>query len=344
MYAIKILTWLPAMRAWLTRYALAIFAALVVLHAPFADAAAPQVRTQGPGFYRTMLGSYEVTALLDGTHDFPVDTVMSNVTRAEVDRDLASDDLSAPIQGSINAYLINTGSQLILIDTGAGVLYGDCCGHLIDNLRAAGYQPDQVDQVLLTHLHKDHVGGVILRGQMAFPNAILRVSKREADYWLNPYNKNTAPAFLSSFFDAAARCVAPYIAARRFQPFDDGTTFAPGIRPVPAPGHTPGHTAYMIQSAGQTMIVWGDIIHVASVQLRDPDVTVEYDSDAATAVESRRNLLELAASRHYLIGAAHISFPGLGHVRKDQDGYAWIPLNYDADPTKHATELPKAAP
>lgn len=184
-------------------------ALLVSLHAALAHAAAPQVGTQGPGFYRMMLGSYEITALLDGTHPFPVDTVMTDVPRRVIDQDLAEDDLALPLQGSINAFLINTGSQLILIDTGAGVLYGDCCGHLLANLRAAGYQPEQVDQVLLTHMHKDHVGGVIRAGQMAFPNAVLRVSQREADYWLDAGNKKTAPSFLSSFFDSAAQSVAP---------------------------------------------------------------------------------------------------------------------------------------
>ncbi|MBV8629142.1 MAG: MBL fold metallo-hydrolase [Paraburkholderia sp.] len=309
---------------------------MLLLHIPCAHAAAPQVRTQGPGFYRTMLGSYEVTALLDGTHDFPVDTVMTHVTRDEIDRDLANDELSLPVQGSINAFLINTGSQLILIDTGAGALYGDCCGRLLANLRAAGYSPEQVDMVLLTHMHKDHVGGVDLNGKAAFPNAVVRASRREAEYWLDARNKSTAPAFLSSFFDAAAQSVAPYVAMGRFQPFDGDATLAPGIHALAAPGHTPGHTAYVVQSGDQTLLVWGDIIHVASIQLRNPAVSVEYDSDASAAQQTRYGLLDLAAKRHYLIGAAHIAFPGLGHVRPDGGGYRWVPLNYDADPAKHA--------
>lgn len=301
-----------------------------------AHAAAPEVRTQGPGFYRMMLGSYEVTALLDGTHDFPVDTVMTNVTRDQVNHDLASDDLSMPVQGSINAFLINTGSQLILIDTGAGVLYGDCCGRLLANLRAAGYRPEQVDLVLLTHMHKDHLGGVNLNGKAAFPNAVVRASRREADYWLDARNKVAAPAFLSSFFDAAAQSVAPYVATGRFQPFDGDAVLAPGIHALAAPGHTPGHTAYVVQSGNQTLLVWGDVIHVASIQLRDPAATVEYDSDASAAQQTRYGLLALAASQHYVVGAVHIAFPGLGHVRPDGGGYRWIPLNYDADPAKHA--------
>jgi glyoxylase-like metal-dependent hydrolase (beta-lactamase superfamily II) len=323
---------------WFRKISESVFFALLFISVGFAfsaNAAAPQVRTQGPGFYRMMLGEYEITALLDGTHPFPIDSVMTYVSKEDVQRDLARDDLTVPIQGSINAFLINTGTKLILIDTGAGVLYGDCCGHLLDNLRAAGYQPDEVDEVLLTHLHKDHVGGVVLGAKMAFPNAVLRTSQTEADYWLNSANKATAPAFLNSFFDSAIASVAPYQAAGRFLPFNENQRLEPGIASIATPGHTPGHTAYLIQSSSQTLIVWGDMIHVASIQLQNPTASVEYDTDAIAAQRSRRTMLALAASNHYLVGAAHIAFPGLGHVRANGKTYDWIPVNYDADPAKN---------
>nr|WP_321874230.1 MBL fold metallo-hydrolase [Burkholderia ubonensis] len=300
-----------------------------------AHAKAPMVGTQGPGFYRIMVGRYEVTALLDGTHPFPVDSVMTDVPRPEVERDLALDHLKPPVQGSINAFLINTREQLVLIDTGAGVLYGDCCGRLASNLRAAGYQPEQVDQVLLTHLHKDHVGGIVLDGKMAFPNAVVHVSKRDDDYWTNLDNKDKAPAFLTSFFDSAAQSLAPYAAAGRVKTFDNDGEIASGIRAIAAPGHTPGHTSYVVESDGQTLLVWGDTIHVAAIQLRDPKASVEYDSDATEARKSRRSLLKTAADNHYLVAAAHISFPGLGHLSTDGRGYRWIPVNYDAAPAKN---------
>ncbi|MDQ0623047.1 MBL fold metallo-hydrolase [Paraburkholderia graminis] len=305
-----------------------------------AFAAAPQVKTQGPGFYRLMLGKLEVTALLDGTHPFPIDTVIEDVSKAEIARDLERDFLSAPVQGSINAFLINTGSKLILIDTGAGVLYGDCCGKLLGNLRAAGYRPEQIDEVLLTHLHKDHVGGIVINsassGTMAFPNALVRASRAEADYWLNPANKAKAPAFLSTFFDAASTSVAPYIAAGRFKPFDvdvdSDVELDAGIRAIALPGHTPGHTGYLIESGTEHLLVWGDIVHVAAIQLQNPTASVEYDTDAAAAQRLRRSALELAANRRYLIGAAHIAFPGLGHIRKNGGTYDWVPVNYEAAP------------
>ncbi|WP_343729674.1 MBL fold metallo-hydrolase [Duganella sp.] len=294
------------------------------LAAPLAHAAAPMAHTQAPGYYRIMLDTFEVTALSDGTHPFPVDTVMTNISQQQALQDLAEAELKLPVQGSINAFLINTGSKLILIDTGAGALYGDCCGKLVRHLRAAGYQPEQVDEIYLTHLHKDHAGGVA-----AFPNAVLRLSQAEADYWLTPANKATAPDFLASFFDAAQAAVAPYQAAGRFQPYRDFGPLEAGIAALPAPGHTPGHASYLIQNK---LLVWGDIVHVAPIQLPHPAATVKYDSSAASAQATRSQLLQQAAGQHWIIGAAHIAFPGLGHIRRQQGAYQWLPLNYDEAP------------
>jgi len=290
-----------------------------------AHAAAPMAHTQAPGYYRMMLGEFEITALSDGTHPFPVDTVMTNITPQQALQDLADADLTLPLQGSINAFLINTGSKLILVDTGAGALYGDCCGKLAAHLRAAGYAPEQVDEIYITHLHKDHAGGV-----PAFPNAVLRLSQAEADYWLTPANKAKAPAFLASFFDAAQAAVAPYQAAGRFQPYAQFGAVEAGIEALPTPGHTPGHASYLIQSRGQRLLVWGDIVHVAPVQLPHPGASVKYDSSEAQAQATRAQVLQRAAEQHWLIAAAHIAFPGLGHIRQRHGEYQWLPLNYDA--------------
>jgi glyoxylase-like metal-dependent hydrolase (beta-lactamase superfamily II) len=308
-------------------------AAVVLLAtAAAAHAAAPQIRTQAPGWYRTMLGRFEITALSDGTHTFPIDTVMEGVAPAAVDAALAQNDLRRPVQGSINAFLVNTGRQLVLIDTGAGALYGACCGRLLANLRAAGYAPEQVDVVLLTHLHKDHVGGILAQGKPAFPNAVVRAAGPDADYWLSPDRRAAAPAFLASFFDSAAAALAPYTAAGRFQPFAPGAALVPGIRAVAEPGHTPGHSGYLVEDGGQALLVWGDAVHVAAVQLEHVEATVKYDTSALDARATRAGLLGRAAREHLLVGAAHVAFPGLGHVRRDGAGYAWLPLNYEGDP------------
>lgn len=317
------------MFAFPRRTLVALLLACAAAVAAHADAAAPKAGAQAPGYYRTAVGDFEVTALSDGTHPFPVDTVMTNISQQQALRDLADADLKLPLQGSINAFLINTGSRLILIDSGAGALYGDCCGKLVAHLRAAGYQPEQVDQIYITHLHKDHAGGIMAQGAAVFPNAVLRLSQAEADYWLTPANKAKAPDFLSTFFDAAQAAVAPYQAAGHYQPYKNFGPLAPGIEALPAPGHTPGHAAYLISSKSQQLLVWGDIVHVAAIQLPHPEATVKYDSSEANAQTTRARLLALATQQHLAVAAAHIAFPGLGHIRLHKGEYQWLPLNYD---------------
>ena len=302
------------------------------LLAPAGHAAAPLVGTQAPGYYRMMLGDFEITALSDGSHTFPIDTVMTHITPAAIRQDLANADLAQPVQGSINAFLINTGKKLILVDAGAGALYGDCCGKLLSNLRAAGYRPEQVDELLITHLHKDHAGGIMAQGAAAFPNAVLRLSQAEADYWLTPANKTKAPEFLSSFFDAAQAAVAPYQAAGRYQPYSKFGQLEAGIEALPAPGHTPGHAMYLVQDKNQQLLIWGDIVHVSAIQLPNPEATVKYDSSEDDAHSTRVRLLRMAASKHMIVAAAHIAFPGLGHIHERTGTYEWLPLNYDGAP------------
>ncbi|MGM4985596.1 MBL fold metallo-hydrolase [Rhizobium sp. 11_C7_N12_5] len=323
--------------------ACSIFTAM--LFAGHALAAAPQVGTQAPGFYRMMLGNFEITALSDGTHPFPVHKVFTKSSLAdgqsvpldqsspgEADALLAESKLSVPVAGSINAFLINTGSKLILIDSGAGSLYGDCCGHLIANMRAAGYAPEQVDEIYLTHLHADHVGGIAPNGKMAFPNAVVRVSQADADYWLKDANEAAAPSLLKSMFEGDKASLKPYIDAGRFKPFSYGDELAPGIKPIAGPGHPPGHSFFEVESNGAKLLLWGDVVHVAPMQFPDPAITVAYDSDAGMAESVRLAVFADAAQKGYWIGAAHISFPGLGHVSAKDGHFFWVPANYDAAP------------
>ncbi|SEN15458.1 Glyoxylase, beta-lactamase superfamily II [Duganella sp. CF517] len=319
-----------------TKLLAATLAVACALLAPAGRAAAPLVGTQAPGYYRMMLGDYEITALSDGSHAFPIDTVMTHIKPDAIKQDLADAELAQPVQGSINAFLINTGKKLILVDAGAGALYGDCCGKLLANLRAAGYRPEQVDELLITHLHKDHAGGIMAQGAAAFPNAVLRLSQAEADYWLTAANKAKAPDFLSTFFDAAQAAVAPYQAAGRYQPYGTFGPLEPGIEALPAPGHTPGHAMYLVKNKNQQLLIWGDIVHVSAIQLPHPRATVKYDSSEDDAHGTRVRLLQMAASKHMIVGAAHIAFPGLGHIRQRDGRYDWLPVNYDGAPASNA--------
>ena len=293
-----------------------------------AYAAAPMVKTAGPGYFRMMLGDFEVTALSDGTVDLPVDKLLTNTTPARVNKALAKSFLKAPVEASVNAYLVNTGSKLVLIDTGAAKLFGPTLGNLAANLKAAGYQPEQVDEVYITHMHPDHVGGLMDGDKMTFPNATVRADRKDADFWLSQANLDKAPTDSKGFFQGAMASLNPYVKANKFSAFDGNTDLLPGVKSVATRGHTPGHSNYVVESKGQKLVLWGDLIHVAAVQFDEPAVTIVFDSDSKAAAAQRKRAYADAVKGGYWVGAAHIAFPGIGHVRANGKAYAWVPVNY----------------
>src|SRR5579859_8067857 len=235
----------------------AAFAVAALTSAPV-SAAAPMAKTNAPGFYRIMLGDFEVTALNDGTNDMP----WANILKAppeQTQQTLAKTYLKSPLESSFNGFLVNTGSKLVLIDTGAGTMFGKTLGNLVANLKASGYQPEQVDEVYITHMHSDHIGGLIADGKAAFPKAVVRADKREGEFWLNEANADKAPDALKEMFKNAKIILAPYIAAGKYQPFTGDTDLVPGIKAVNTIGHTPGHTSYVVESQGQKLVVMGDL-------------------------------------------------------------------------------------
>ena len=311
-------------------YAFALTATLGVLtFAPAAPAlaAAPLAKTAAPAYYRVSVGDFEVTALSDGTVDLPVDKLLKE-SPAKIDKALAKSFLKTPLETSVNGYLVNTGAKLILIDTGAGSLFGPTLGKLVANLKAAGYTPEQVDEIYITHLHPDHVGGLSAGGALVFPNAKIRADKRDSDYWLSEANLAKAPEDAKGFFQGAVASLSPYVKTNQFQPFDGSTELSPGVRALSSYGHTAGHTSYVIESKGQRLIVLGDLIHVAAVQLDDPTVTIGFDSNPKEAAAARSKVFGLAIREGDLVGAAHIQFPGLGHLRAAGAKYQWIPVNF----------------
>jgi glyoxylase-like metal-dependent hydrolase (beta-lactamase superfamily II) len=305
--------------------ALGVFGAVV---APLtATAAAPMVKTQASGFYRIMVGDFEVTAINDGTISLDAAKLLSEPA-AKTNAALKKSFESNPIETSDNAYLVNTGTKLVLIDTGGGALLGPTLGKLLTNLRAAGYSPDQVDEILLTHMHPDHLGGLTVNGAIAFPNATVHADRRDADYWLSQVNLDKAPPEAKGYFQGAIASVKPYSDAGKFKPFDSDGELVPGIRSVATYGHTAGHTSYIIESKGQQLMVVGDLIHVASVQFDNPSVTIAFDSDATAAASTRKKVFSELASDGALVGADHLQFPGLGHLRSAGKSWQWVPVNY----------------
>jgi len=304
--------------------------AVLTVMALQATAAAPQVKTPSPGFYRIMLGSYEVTALSDGVIRLPVDKLLLNSTPQQIAEGLAEHHQSLPVVTSINAYLINTGSKLVMIDAGAGKLLGNGLGQLVTHLRAAGYQPEQVDEIYLTHMHLDHLGGLTENGQARFPNALVRVSQQDADFWLSEKRLKQAKAEDKASFENAMAAIKPYQAAGHFKTFSNDGELSPGIAAFAAQGHTPGHSVYQVTSQGKTLLLMGDLIHVAAVQFAHPQVAISFDNDAKAAVVQRLRVFGDSARQSELVGAAHLSFPGLGYLNKQGEGYNWVPLDYGA--------------
>lgn len=299
--------------------------------------AAAMVQTQ-PGYYRMMLGDFEITALSDGTVQLPMDKLLIGVSAEDYAKALKKFHLRSPIETSFNGFLINTGSKLVLVDTGGGALLGPTAGKLLNSLKAAGYQPEQIDEIYITHMHSDHIGGLTTNGVPVFPNAIVRADKHEADYWLSQANMDKAPASdktgfrpdNKAGFQHAMAALQPYIAAGRFKPFEGNTDLIPGIKAFAAPGHTPGHTDYLVESKGQKLMLWGDLMHIAALQFDQPSIAILFDSDTKSAVAAREKACAEAARQGYLIGGAHLSFPGLGYLRAEGKGYVWIPVNYSS--------------
>src|SRR5580765_4358892 len=291
-------------------------------------AAASQHHDQAPGFYRLKVGDLEVTALYDGTGVF--DSHWLSGTKATMGGVLKALHEEPHMLDVVDTgFLVNTGKQLILVDAGAGTWWGGgALGRLASSLHSAGYAPEEVDIVLLTHLHSDHAGGLTTQdGKRVFPNAEVYVAKAESDFWLSSEIAAKAPKDAQPFFQSAQAIAAPYIKAGKWHTFSGSESIVDGMQFVPLHGHTPGHTGYEFSSKGHKILFWGDIVHTQRVQLQHPEVTVRLDIDQTATAATRNQLLSRLARENVLIATPHSSsFPALGRLRKDGSGYSWVPV------------------
>jgi glyoxylase-like metal-dependent hydrolase (beta-lactamase superfamily II) len=218
--------------------------------------------------------------------------------------------LGGGFESETNAFLIKAPGRIVLVDTGFGAA-------LFDNLKALGVSPGEVDVVLIMHMHGDHIGGLAKNGQALFPNARVYLAEQERDYWTK-----------TRVNQGAVSALAPYGSkVSVFRPGELGARAAellPGITAIAAFGHTPGHTVFLIESAGQKLLIWGDLMHVEKIQFPLPDVSVTYDTDPAAAAVSRKKILEYAAANNIPVAGMHLVYPAIGIVRPEGGGYRLI--------------------
>ena len=260
------------------------------------------------------IGDAVVTALSDGTVDASLRIFGSQAEEAR--QILAACGLSPELHISVNAFAVQLAGRTTLIDTGSGGKMGPTLGRLAASLIEAGITAGSVDTILLTHMHPDHSNGLTdALGAAVFPNAELVLHEEERAHWLDDARMAEAsPRQKRDDFEAARRELVPY--RNRTRLFRDGEVI-PGIRALPLPGHTPGHCGYLIGGGSETLLIWGDTMHLADVQIARPDLSVVLDTDRAAAVLTRRRILDMAATERFLVGGMHLPFPGFARVTRD---------------------------
>lgn len=321
-------------RNLLTRATLTVAAAYTGgLHMPAAHAKAPFATTQASYFYRFPHGKMQMTMISDGP--LPLGDPSGAFLGASKDEVLKmlTDNFLSPTNAVLeqNILVVNTGDKLYIVDTGMGssTMFGPTTGKMMQTLKAAGINPADVDGILATHAHCDHVWGIMGDdGKPNFPNAQIYISQADFDFWTDEKKLSmTDPAYMKPFVEGARKNLLPV--RDRIVFFKDGQEFVPGITAMSAPGHTIGHTIFMINSDGKTLAAIGDLTHHHVLLVERPRLEFAYDTDPKQSAGSRVRILEMLAANKIPLAAYHFPWPGYGHVVKHGDGFRYIaaPMN-----------------
>jgi glyoxylase-like metal-dependent hydrolase (beta-lactamase superfamily II) len=290
-----------------------------------ARAAAPLVGKQGPSFYRYKVGDFEVTALNEGVvrnatpANMAVNKTLPDVQKALGDAFLPTDH----VINQFNTIVVNTGKNLVLIDSGFGDNGPPTGNNLLGNMSAAGIDPKNIDTILVSHFHGDHISGIRAKGGAAnYPNAEIMVPSGEWQFWNDASNQAKVIDNFKPGFANVKRVFEPV--AKDVKQFEHGKELVPGITAVDSRGHSPGHTAFLVASGNGKLLVTSDTVN-HQILIRNPEWSLWADMDAAMAVTARKRLLDMAATDKIQISAYHLPFPSTGFISKRGDGYEFHP-------------------
>lgn len=306
-------------------------AALVGLGAPVlsrpAAAKAPLLGPHTPSHYRFKLGAFECTTILDGAIQLPGPYPIFGQDQSQEDvAKLAKENFlpAGKMEIAFTPVIVNTGNQLVLFDTGNGALRrGKGAGKLASALAGVGYTPEQVDVVVITHCHPDHIGGLMEGGKPTFPNARYVMSQAEYDFWSPPEQATGPRARVGKLVQSN---VVPL--ADKFTFIKPDAEVVPGIRAVDAFGHTPGHMAFHIESGSSRLLLWADTTNHYVASLQRPDWHVRFDMDKQKAAATRKRIFDMAASDRIPVTGYHMPFPAVGYVERKAGAYRWVPVSY----------------
>jgi glyoxylase-like metal-dependent hydrolase (beta-lactamase superfamily II) len=285
---------------------------------------------QAPGYYRYRVGDVEVTAINDGFGRRPLEGFVRNAELSQVQQAMQEAFLpgdALPITFT-TLVLRRNGGGLTLIDTGNGDLGAPTSGTWMKNFRDAGFDPSQVETVVISHFHGDHINGLRLKdGSAVFPKAEVMVPATEWAFWMDDVHMTQAPEAMKGAFQNVRRVFGPI--AGDVKRYEADKEVVPGLTSIAAPGHTPGHTAYMLSSGAGRLMIMSDITNHPALFVRNPDWAAVFDMDADQARATRRRMLDMAAAERAQVSFYHAPFPATGHIAKDGSGFRFVPVQWN---------------